>query len=326
MGAGLLAQKHELRLYEALRGDWKFSIGDREEWKAYDFNDSHWDEIYVPGSWEQQGFSGYDGYAWYRKEFTLPANASQQDLWLDLGYIDDVDECYLNGKYIGRTGTFPPHHKTAHKAHRLYHLNHEDLIYGGKNVIAVRVYDSYNEGGILSGKIGIWENTHPLVPDYSMSGKWKFTTGDRQQYKDTNHDDSDWTSITVPSAWEDQGFEYYDGIAWYRKTIEVPNHLANESLVLLLGKIDDVDEVFVNGEMIGNTGLVDPFNFIYPNAYKNLRGYYIPKEILKKSKTISIAVRVYDSRLTGGIYEGPIGLIKQDKYIQYWNKQREEHY
>nr|WP_321451558.1 glycoside hydrolase [uncultured Carboxylicivirga sp.] len=323
--ANLWAQKTELKLVEALRGSWKFSIGDKQEWMSYNFDDSNWEEIYVPGPWEQQGFNGYDGYAWYRTSFTLPADASNKELWLDLGYIDDADECYLNGKLIGRSGTFPPNHKTAYNAHRLYHLNSNDLIYGSKNILAVRVYDSYNEGGIVSGKIGIWENIYPLMTDVNLSGMWKFKTGDNKQYSDPNLNDSDWDQIMVPSAWEDQGYEQYDGFAWYRKTITIPSNLTNEPPVLLLGKIDDVDEVYINGEMIGNTGLLEPLNFVYNNAYNNLRGYIIPLNIIPKSQTISIAVRVYDDRLTGGIYEGPIGLISQDKYIQYWLKQRKDH-
>ncbi len=34
-----------------------------------DFDDSKWDKITVPSSWENQGFRGYNGYAWYRVSF-----------------------------------------------------------------------------------------------------------------------------------------------------------------------------------------------------------------------------------------------------------------
>nr|WP_321409550.1 glycoside hydrolase [uncultured Carboxylicivirga sp.] len=319
------AQKRDLKIYNPLRGTWKFSIGDKQEWMSYDFDDSNWENIYVPGPWEQQGFNGYDGYAWYRTSFTLPAGASDKELWLDLGYIDDIDECYLNGKLIGSSGTFPPDYQTAYNAHRLYLLTPEDLMFNTKNVLAIRVYDSYNEGGIISGKIGIWENQYPLVPDINLAGRWKFKTGDEKYYSKIDLNESDWDEIYVPSAWEDQGYENYDGIGWYRKTITIPEGLYTDSPVLLLGKIDDVDEVYINDIMIGNTGMINPSYFVYGDAYDDLRGYIIPLEIIKKSKTITIAVRVYDDRLTGGIYEGPIGLISQDKYIKYWLKQRKEH-
>ncbi|MBS2100565.1 glycoside hydrolase [Carboxylicivirga linearis] len=323
----MTAQKRDLTIYEPLRGAWKFSIGDKPEWMSYDYDDSHWESIYVPSPWEQQGFNGYDGYAWYRTSFTLPADATDKELWLDLGYIDDVDECFLNGKLIGKSGSFPPQFKTAYNAHRLYLLKREDLIFGSENILAIRIYDTQSEGGIVSGKIGIWENKYPLIPDVNLSGNWKFKVGDQRNYSDINLDESNWDIIYVPSPWEDQGYDQYDGIAWYRKTITVPDYLTSDSPVLLLGKIDDVDEVYVNGVLIGNTGKVEPYNFgTFDDAYNKLRGYYIPLEILEKSKQITIAVRVYDDRLTGGIYEGPIGLISQDKYIKYWLKQRKEHF
>jgi beta-galactosidase/beta-glucuronidase len=54
-----------------LSGRWKFSLGDEDEWKDEKFNDSNWEKVSVPSSWENQGFHGYDGYAWYRTSFTV---------------------------------------------------------------------------------------------------------------------------------------------------------------------------------------------------------------------------------------------------------------
>lgn len=53
-----------------LRGDWKFSIGDNTKWAEVNYDDSSWEEIYVPRRWESEGFNGYDGYAWYRTKFS----------------------------------------------------------------------------------------------------------------------------------------------------------------------------------------------------------------------------------------------------------------
>lgn len=319
------AQERDLRMYKSLKGEWRFSIGDKVEWRTHDFDHSQWEKINVPMAWEDQGFNGYDGYAWYRLSFHLSDAASEEELWLDLGYIDDVDECYLNGELIGSTGSFPPDKKTAYNSHRLYKLPMEQLIYGDKNVIAVRVYDFYNAGGIVSGNIGLLHNKRPLLLDLSLEGKWQFQTGDNHNYKNIDFKDNIWDSIYVPGAWEDQGYEYYDGIAWYRKSVSLSNELKGESLVLILGKIDDVDEVYVNGELIGQTGDIEPHHFIYDKAYQSMRGYIIPAHVLHKNDELVIAVRVYDARLTGGIYEGPVGIVTQDKYIHFWNKIRNEH-
>ena len=81
-----------------LSGYWKFNIGDDNKWADYNFNDKNWEEVRVPSSWEDEGYHGYNGYAWYRKTFSLPKNLENNSLYVTLGYIDDVDEVYFKRK------------------------------------------------------------------------------------------------------------------------------------------------------------------------------------------------------------------------------------
>jgi len=317
-----LVSGQNLQNYLPLEGSWKFSIGDDLNWADKNYDDADWESVKVPLAWENQGFNGYDGYAWYRKTVHLPATLKNEVLWLELGFVDDVDELYLNGQLIGKSGSFPPHFQTAYNARRLYRIPAGAILYGAENQIAVRVYDAYNVGGIFSGKVGIRKERNPFLLDLNLEGEWKFKTGDHARYSEEDYKDNHWGSIIVPGAWEDQGYRYYDGIAWYRKIIEIPGHLMNQRLVLILGKIDDVDEVYVNGELIGQTGEFPDGYFMYDNAYKSQRGYVIPPRLLKDKNTI--AVRVYDDQLSGGIYEGPVGIITQEKYIQYWKSRRNQ--
>ena len=46
-------ERRSERIYD-LRGIWKFSIGDAEEWNSPDFNDSDWEDMFVPSSWEDK--------------------------------------------------------------------------------------------------------------------------------------------------------------------------------------------------------------------------------------------------------------------------------
>ncbi len=317
------ANAQKLRDYISLNGKWYFSIGDDMDWARYDYNHFNWEQINVPSPWERQGFNGYDGFAWYRREVSLSADAEQLSLWLDLGYIDDADEVYLNGELIRKSGQFPPAFKTAYNARRLYELPGQLLHYNKPNVIAVRVYDAYYDGGIISGNIRILAEINPLVPDMPLEGNWRFKTGDKSYYKAVPYNDHNWDEISVPSAWEEQGYRGYDGMAWYRKTITLPDKLKNERLVILLGKIDDVDEVYINGELIGQTGEInDNYFFTYSDAWKALRAYVIPPKLYENAQQLTIAVRVQDRTQTGGIYVGPVGLITMDKYIEYWNARR----
>ena len=45
-------------------------------------------------------------------------------------------------------------------------------------------------------------------------------------------------------------------------------------------------------------------------------------DCLKKNQKNVIAVRVLDTGGAGGIYEGPVGIITQTKYIEYWRKNK----
>jgi len=48
-----------------------------------------------------------------------------------------------------------------------------------------------------------------------LNSAWKFITGDNLDYARPGFDDSRWKSIRVDKSWEDQGYDPYDGFAWY---------------------------------------------------------------------------------------------------------------
>ena len=309
--------------YINLEGNWRFSIGDDSIWSSPDFDDGSWEKIKVPAAWEDQGFHGYNGYAWYRKTFEIPKELLGRNFILNAGFIDDVDQTFINGKIVGMTGGFPPWYMTAYDAHREYYIPKE-ILKEGKNIIAIRVYDAELEGGITRGTVELSPVTsdsrfvNNLDLDISLSGMWKFKTGDNADWKETKFDDIGWREIFVPAFWEAQGYRNYDGFAWYRKSFTLPEKFAGKKMVLMLGKIDDIDQTFVNGQLVGSVGDWNfdtrPVNFNKNYEWEQVRGYYIPDNILKPGKVNTISVRVYDGYLDGGIYQGPIGLITQEKY------------
>jgi sialate O-acetylesterase len=311
-----------LVLLKNLTGRWQFSIDINNEWISPKFDDSKWESIHVPSPWEDEGFNGYNGYAFYRKNIEIPSTYKDRMLYLNMGYIDDVDEVYLNGHKIGATGSFPPNYNTAYNAERIYYIPQEYINFDGSNLIAVKVYDSYDQGGIVSGDIGLYGGKTSVNLDLNLQSLWKFHTGDDPERKESDFDDSGWSEIFVPAKWEDQGYRDYDGYAWYRKkfTYKVNN---DEKMVLLMGKIDDIDQVFINGILVGSTGNFPArkWDDVSVGGECNaFRGYYIPDGLLKKNQTNVIAVRVLDTGGIGGIYEGPVGIISQTKYIEYWRK------
>jgi hypothetical protein len=308
----------------SLNGTWQFILGDNMKFAKPEYNDADWERIYVPSSWQEEGFRHYNGYAWYRKTVVIDLD-TKDALYLELGRIDDVDEVYLNGHFIGRTGGFPPEYFTAYNYHRRYLLPAEYLKKNAKNVIAVRVYDEGGEGGITGPSTGIYNYGNYSANSFNLFGKWKFHLFDNPEWSGEMLDDSKWEDIIVPASWESQGFKEYDGFAWYRKSFKLPDNFKNDDLVLLLGKIDDMDEVFVNGKLIGSTGNIER-KWASNNEYSKYRTYSVPDGLLRPGKNNVIAVRVYDQEQVGGIYEGPITLLPKSEYKQFWKEYRNDHF
>lgn len=307
------------RMVVNLKGNWKFSLGDNKDFALPDYDDKNWESVYAPSSWENEGFRFYNGYAWYRKSFKITEKDLEGALYLYLGTIDDVDEVYLNGHFIGSMGGFPPEYYSAYNAQRNYLLPVEHLLTDEDNVIAVRVYDDEGEGGIVGRNIGIYNYGSYSASTFSLMGNWKFHLSDNKDWAMADYDDSGWESIVVPSSWEDQGFRDYDGFAWYRKTFTLPAGFPVEDMVLLAGVIDDMDEVYLNGRKIGGTGDIDR-HWSENNEWNKRRIYTLPRESVKPGKENTIAIRVYDQKQRGGIYEGPVVIVHASEYKEFWKR------
>lgn len=107
----------------------------------------------------------------------------------------------------------------------------------------------------------------------------------------TDYNDTKWHSMKVPGLWE--GFNEvraFDGIVWFRKTIKITPSMAGKELVISLGPIDDGDETYFNGELIGRN-----------NNYQADRVYTVPADKVKAGKAV-IAIRVTDNQGGGGLY------------------------
>jgi sialate O-acetylesterase len=103
---------------------------------------SSWEKMELPKQIETAGLL-IDGAIWFRKVVELPASWSGKDLVLNLPSIDDYDITYFNGTKIGSTGRETPN---SYMVPRKYAVP-GSLVRPGRNLIAVRVFDSAGEGG-----------------------------------------------------------------------------------------------------------------------------------------------------------------------------------
>ncbi|OFE18384.1 hypothetical protein BA895_12200 [Humibacillus sp. DSM 29435] len=152
-----------------LEGDrWKFQLGDDPAYADPGFDDSGWTPSSVPN--DGAAFANYDGFGWYRSKFDLPAGAQGANLVASLGFIDDVDEAYLNGKRIGGSGVMPPNPSSQWFEKRLYPVPADAPVFGGENVLAVRVYDMNGGGGWYAGPVGIFSKDAVRQTVYGITG------------------------------------------------------------------------------------------------------------------------------------------------------------
>lgn len=140
---------------------WRNDPGTLAHQEAPAFDDADWQTMELPGPWEDKGF---DGVLWFRRSVDVPPPWAGRDLQLNLGGIDDNDTTYWNGVAVGATEGFRPA--------RNYPVPGA-LVKAGRNVIAIRVLDTGNDGGIsgpaLSMKSG--PDSRPL------NGRWKVRPG-----------------------------------------------------------------------------------------------------------------------------------------------------
>jgi hypothetical protein len=147
-----------------LDGPWRFHTGDDLRWAAPDTDDSGWKTIdltallgshdgdvglpdYV-GGWMAHGHPGYHGYAWYRREVTVPADATG---WEILGptLVEDGYELYWNGRLLGGSGRLGPDPRLVGTRPLRFALPADAA--GSRGVLAIRAYMRPGSGASADG-------------------------------------------------------------------------------------------------------------------------------------------------------------------------------
>ncbi len=155
------------------------------------------------------------------------------------------------------------------------------------------------------------QDAPPLAVDAlpaSLAGEWLFRVGHDPAFASPFREERNWQRIHVPGAWERQGWPEYTGHAWYRLSFVVSSDLAGFDLGLDLGRVGDVDEVFLNGRRIGGSGSFPPR---FDNATLAHRFYLIPQDVVRLGQLNELAIHVYNDSRFGGLL-GPAPLL--DRY------------
>lgn len=120
--------------------------------------------------------------------------------------------------------------------------------------------------------------------------------GVKGNWADVNLKDNDWQTMKLPGTWEKAGvaeLNNFDGVAWFRYTVNIPKTLSGKALQLHLAKIDNEDITYFDGTQIGEG-----------YDYAAQRTYTIPANLAAEGRHV-ITVRAFDTSGDGGIYGEP---------------------
>lgn len=112
-------------------------------------------------------------------------------------------------------------------------------------------------------------------------------------------DDAQWrTAPAALGAWEQWGdpeLAAYNGMVWYRTTVSLTQQQARQRARLSIGRVDEVDQTWVNGAAVGNTRGFDGEASSGPE-----RAYLLPAGALNAGENV-IVVNVLDTYASGGL-------------------------
>jgi len=85
---------------------------------------------------------------------------------------------------------------------------------------------------------------------------WKFKKENLDDAQKTSFDDSGWGTISLPHTWnhsdgQDGGNNYYRGVGWYRKSVDLPPAYTGKSVYLKFNSANCKTDLYVNGAFIG---------------------------------------------------------------------------
>ena len=154
-----------------------------------------------------------------------------------------------------------------------------DCITAAENTKNKDTYKQLNQK--VNGDVKVWLDR--------MFAMHQDETGKARDWKQPGVDTSSWQKIRLPS-YGVAGLGAY----WFVREIDLPQSMKGKDLILAPGVLNDLDETFFNGKMVGSTGLDTP------QHEKHVRSYKVPGHLVKAGKN-TIAIRLINIRSIGTV-------------------------
>ena len=121
-------------------------------------------------------------------------------------------------------------------------------------------------------------------------------------------------TVRVPGYWERNGrYDGYDGFAWYRCWVKVPQSWAGKDLTLMVPAVDNSHESYFGGQKVGSAGSMPPD---YASGLDSEKPCTVPAKLVRAGKWNLLAIRVYDAGGAGGFRDGPPTLTLEGQQVK----------
>ena len=164
-----------------------------------------------------------------------------------------------------------------------------DISWGGSTIEAWMEPKLFTKGDLSEYHVNQLKTDSISLRDKILINEYDNAKIDSEWF-DPNYNTNDWLTHDVPQKWEDAGYEYLDGILFYRKIFKIEKLPNSKEVNLSLSTIDDSDETWLNGKKIGKTS---------NDKFLN-RQYFFRTSILKKGLNV-LLVKVEDFGGGGGL-------------------------
>lgn len=124
------------------------------------------------------------------------------------------------------------------------------------------------------------------------------TAGLDQGWQSIGYDDSAWDATPSPFVKPSADEMPHDGVVWFRNEVTIPDAWLGRDLDIDLGVIDAQDKTFVNGQLVGETGLHVPCFWLKERVYR------IPAALVTGNRLV-VAVRTLFQQCGGNAYGAP---------------------
>ena len=88
----------------------------------------------------------------------------------------------------------------------------------------------------------------------TINDGWRFLKGECAAAADSAFNDGGWTPVSLPHTWNADSYtvkDYYQGPAWYRRTVNIPQDWDGKQILLHLEGVSKAATVHVNGHRAG---------------------------------------------------------------------------